>query len=81
MVCLLFCLFILTGCSKVEYSLVVTNDNKIQEKIVIPYNNTKKNQKKMFIIFLTITTQHQIQKCWLLLENMELLDTVFIGVL
>lgn len=44
---LLFCLFILTGCSKVEYSLVVTNDNKIQEKIVIPYNNTKKNQKKI----------------------------------
>lgn len=44
---ILFCLFVLTGCSKVEYSLVVTNDNKVHEEIIIPYNNTKQNEKKI----------------------------------
>jgi hypothetical protein len=41
----IFCLFILTGCSKVEYNLIVTNDNKIREEIIIPYENTKNNKK------------------------------------
>ena len=39
-------MFLITGCTNVEYNLTVTN-RKVNEEIVIPYKNTEKNLKEI----------------------------------